>query len=531
MLNHAQDLIRGSWRYATGLRGFLAATLSLDEAKSIIATQLQARDENFLRIMERGIYANPHSPYRRLLLNAGFQFDDVRHLVRERGLEGALSNLHERGVYVTLDEFKGRAPVRRHGLEFPVSAFDFDNPLLRPSLSGRSGGSRGSGTRVEIDFEQMAQEAAGLLVFNHANQLQKHASVMLRPAPPSNASLWSLLIQARAGFMPVRWFSPGTQSWNRQGLQGRLLTNYTLLVGRLVGRPVPRPLYDATARDVVRYIAGAVRSGGPVQIDAPASEWVRICLAAEELGEDIRGTVFRGAGEPYTEGKAAVLSRVGARGIPTYAMHEAGNIARGCGNPVAPDDMHLTADGIVTLPRPVRVEPDSEVAALFHTSLRTTAPKIMLNVESGDYAVLEARDCGCLLGELGFATHIHHVRSYEKLTSGGVMFMGSMLHRLLEETLPSRFGGSPLDYQLVEEERDGVPRVSVLASPEVGAIDEQMLIDTVIEELSFADWSRRQAEQWRRNGTLRVERRKPYLTRGGKILPLHVLDHGLAGSS
>ena len=60
------------------------------------------------------------------------------------------------------------------------------------------------------------------------------------------------------------------------------------------------------------------------------------------------------------------------------------------------------------------------------------------------------------LAELGFTTHLHTVRSYEKLTSGGVMFMGSMLHELLEETLPARFGGSPLDYQLVEEEEDGV---------------------------------------------------------------------------
>ena len=111
------------------------------------------------------------------------------------------------------------------------------------------------------------------------------------------------------------------------------------------------------------------------------------------------------------------------------------------------------------------------------------------------------------------------------------MFMGSMLHEVLEETLPSRFGGSPLDYQLVEEEEDGITRVSVLVSPHIGPVDEDAVTETVLESLGFDVWSRRQADLWRQNNTLRVKRREPYTTQAGKTLPLHVLTASSASGA
>jgi hypothetical protein len=129
---------------------------------------------------------------------------------------------------------------------------------------------------------------------------------------------------------------------------------------------------------------------------------------------------------------------------------------------------------------------------------------------------------------VGLTTHVRNVRSYEKLTSNGVMFMGSMLHELLEETLPARFGGGPLDYQLVEEEEDGLPMVSIVVSPRVGDVADADVIEVFSESLGFADWSRRMVDTWREAGTLRVQRREPYLTAAGKILPLHVLQGGSA---
>jgi HAMP domain-containing protein len=530
MLTHAVDLIRGSWRYARGLRAFLAVTLDIDEARRVITQQLQDREASFLRVLERGVYGNARSPYRRLLQHAGFEFADVQALVAERGLEGALSRLYDAGVYVTLDEFKGRTPVQRPGLEFAVSDRDFDNPLLTAHYAGQTSGSRGGGTRVPFDFDFFAYEAVSLLCNLQASGLADRDNVLWRSAPPATMGLRAIFMRAKAGRMPVKWYSPSRPAWNRQGLQGRALLGYTLLASRLLRRPIPLPEYPKGSQElaVVRYLADATRRGRPLLLLCGPSQWVRICLTAAEAGADISGTAFYGGGEPYTEGKAAVLARAGTMGMISYGMHEAGSIGLNCGDPEGPDDMHFMSDRLALLQRPIERGQELPVEGLFYTSLLSSAPKLMLNVESGDYAVVEERDCGCLWQELGLTTHIHHVRSYEKLTSEGVMFMGSMLHELLEETLPARFGGAPLDYQLVEEEEEGTPRVSIVVSPRIGAVDETAVIEAVLESVGFADWSRRMADMWREAGTLRVRRREPYANAAGKILPLHVLDNDAA---
>jgi hypothetical protein len=524
MLAHLADLAKGSWRYATGLRGFLSVSLELEAAQNILKQQLQRREETFLRVLERGVYGNPKSPYRRLLVQSGFQYEDVRVLIQDRGLEKTLGQLHEAGVYVTLDEFKGRTSIKRPNFEFAVSARDFDNPLLQVHYEGTTGGSRGGGTRIPIDFDSFANESASLLCSLYASGVAGRPAFLWRPEPPGTMGLRSVLLCAGAGFLPEKWLSPSRVHWNRQGLQGRALMIYTLVVSRLFGRPLPRPRFAGTESEIVAYLADAARQGTPALMLCGPSQWVRICQTAELAGVNIEGTVFYGGGEPYTDGKAAVLHRTGARALSSYGMQEAGSIGLMCGSPFVTDDMHFMSDRLAMLQHPVELSPGIRVNSLLYTTLTTTAPKLMLNVESGDYGVIEERDCGCLWQRLGFTTHIHHVHSYEKLTSDGVMFMGSMLHDLLEQTLPARFGGSPLDYQLVEEEEEGLPRVSLVVSPEVGPLEDRELIETVLRFVGFADWSRRQADQWRQTGTLRIQRRKPYVTRAGKILPLHVLS-------
>jgi hypothetical protein len=102
-------------------------------------------------------------------------------------------------------------------------------------------------------------------------------------------------------------------------------------------------------------------------------------------------------------------------------------------------------------------------------------------------------------------------------------FSGDDLLRLIDEVLPNRFGGDGVDYQLVESEVEGVPRVTVVVSPRVGPIDEAAVVETVIEALGSrrAAW-RMAAERWRQAETLRVERREPHATGAAKILPLHI---------
>ena len=44
----------------------------------------------------------------------------------------------------------------------------------------------------------------------------------------------------------------------------------------------------------------------------------------------------------------------------------------------------------------------------------------MLNVSLGDQAVMVQHACGCPLQTLGWDTHLYTIRSYEKLTGGGM---------------------------------------------------------------------------------------------------------------
>lgn len=101
--------------------------------------------------------------------------------------------------------------------------------------------------------------------------------------------------------------------------------------------------------------------------------------------------------------------------------------------------------------------------------------------------------------------------------------MGSLLIELLEEVLPARFGGAPTDYQVVEEEEQGLPRVSILVAPRVGDIDEPALIDTVFRALRTQTGGELMTDQWQQGNTLRIVRREPYINSRAKILPLHIL--------
>ena len=242
-------------------------------------------------------------------------------------------------------------------------------------------------------------------------------------------------------------------------------------------------------------------------------------------GLNITDSTFVVAGEPYTAAKASVIAGAGARALDRYSLTEVGSVGFACANPLALDDMHFAVDKVAVIQRDKIVgASDEKVAALIYTTLLPTASRLMLNTESGDYGELVDRECGCLLERLGLKTHLMGVGSYEKLTSEGVSFMRHELYELVEEVLPARFGGHATDYQLVEEEEAGLPRVSILVSPGVGGVDERALIATVLDTLGkYYVGGPRMADDWRHGQTLRVMRREPFASGGRKILPLHVV--------
>jgi hypothetical protein len=171
------------------------------------------------------------------------------------------------------------------------------------------------------------------------------------------------------------------------------------------------------------------------------------------------------------------------------------------------------------------------VDAFYFTTLLPTAPKLMLNVESDDYGIIEKRACGCPLESYGFTDHLRHIHSFRKLTGEGVTLIGSEMVRILEEVLPSAFGGSPLDYQLLEEEDEkGYTRLSLIVSPKIKITDEKVVIDTVLESLGNGSDSADLARAiWTQAKTLQVKRVNPIQTTRGKQMPLYVLKS--SGSS
>jgi hypothetical protein len=218
-----------------------------------------------------------------------------------------------------------------------------------------------------------------------------------------------------------------------------------------------------------------------------------------------------------------VVADAGARAVCHYTMGEIGRIGIACAAPEMVDEVHILSDKIAVIQQDKFLGDGRKVKANVYTTLLPACPKFMLNVESDDYGVLERRPCGCLMGELGYDLHFHTIRSYEKLTSEGMNFIGSDLIRLVEEILPCRFGGAPTDYQFLETEENGLPKVSLVVSPRVGPIAEDAVVATVIDSLNaFPGSSDDYAERWREAGTLRVLRQEPSSTGASKVLALHV---------
>lgn len=511
-------------RFLWALRPYLRHTLTLDEAEEQIRRQLRERDRSFLRVMRQGVFDHEPSPYRKLLAHSGIAYEDVAAWVGELGVEGALGKLYDAGVYVTLDQFKGRAPIERAGLTLHTASADFDSSILSSYFAAETGGSGGAPRRIRVDLDALGYEAAYVLIAARRLGQETEPYAIWRPIPPAAAGLKDVLRRAKAGLPVERWFSqtdPHILRDRRAAFTGMMVRTLRFWGARVA---IPEHVPTEEAHVVARWLAEQTAAGRPGHMSLSASSAIRVCDAAQELGLDIAGSLFRVGGEPHTEAKAQIIRGLGARSVNSYAMSEVGRIGVTCGNPSALDQVHLVSDKMALIQRPPSGQGnDDGIGALYLTTLLPTLPKIMLNVETGDYGVVEERDCGCPWAKLGLTTCIHTIRSYEKLTTEGMHFTGADLLRLVEVVLPQRFGGGPSDYQLVEEEANGMARVTLVVSPRVGAVDEAAVVETTLRTLGGRDvGTGMMAEIWEQAGTLRVERREPYATSSAKIQPLHV---------
>jgi hypothetical protein len=318
----------------------------------------------------------------------------------------------------------------------------------------------------------------------------------------------------------VGWFYP-VHPFPRAA---RLAGQYLALLGRLGGYPIPKPRRaDATSPErLVRWLADRLKSARPLVMLTTPSAAVRLATYAQQAGLDLHGLTALVVGEPVTRARRQQIEASGAQVIPSYSSTDAAGISYGCATPAAPDDVHLMLDRFALVQRPHPVTPDGPaVTAALVTCLSPLSSKIALNAELGDSMTVEERECGCALGALGLRTHLSEIRSFEKLTGEGVSFSRSSLVQILEEVLPSRFGGTGLDYQLVESERpDGATLLVLRAAPSIGAIDQEALRAAFLHELGRGGpVDRYYADLWRSAETVQIRRETPQITRAGKALP------------
>jgi hypothetical protein len=364
------------------------------------------------------------------------------------------------------------------------------------------------------------------MVFS-AHRLQGWATIVWMPILPSGAGITHLLQLCKMRAAPERWFTPVTASNVKLALSKRLATMYVVHAGRLFGSRIPSPEYVSgeqtiivaeCLRDVLRRSPGCVVACSP-------SAAVRVCQVSRSAGINLHRVTFAAGGEPLTPAKMAEIRSAGADAINIYAFTEAGIVGFGCaGEKQACDDIHLQQDSLTIIQRERSTSFGGGVVNSFlFTSLLERPSRMLLNVESGDYGVLETRQCGCELGDVGLTQHLHTIRSFDKLTGEGMTFVGTDLVRIIEEVLPKRFGGASTDYQMAEMEEGGRARLDVVVSPEVGTVDEEEVVRVILAELSRGgDTNRMMAEVWRQARVLRVKREKPRLTDAGKLLPLHI---------
>lgn len=519
--------LRNMTRLARGLRSYLRRRLSIHDAREIIRQRFDQREANFLGMVERGIFDVPTSPYLPLLAQAGCQFADVRSMVRTRGVEATLRALRDAGVFVTFEEFKGRRRLVRGGVDVAVTTSDFANPSRQHHYWTESGGSTGAGTRVSTDLAKLADTAPYLMIANDAHGLTGAPKAIWRGLLPAGAAINYLLASAITGDVPSRWFTPIAPRDLTSSRKYPLATYSILALSRLSGARLPWPTRVGLDRaDIVaRWAASAAAEHGRCHVSTSASMALRACLAAAEAGLDLTGVCFSGGGEPMTPAKARGIEQTGARCRPTYFSTETGPMGMSCGHPTEPNDQHLLEDAVALIQSPHEVASSGRVVDAFNvTCLLPSSTHVMLNVELDDYGVVEQRSCACAFEALGLTTHIRRIRSFRKLTGEGVTLVGSDMERILEDVLPAAFGGSPLDYQLTEEEdADGRTRISLVVSPRVAVADEAAVIDTVMRALAGSGAGADHARaSWQLAGTLRVRRAEPAWTDRGKLQPLHL---------
>jgi hypothetical protein len=507
-------------RFLAGLPRFLNTPIGYDAACATIRLRLERRHAHFLQMMRTCVYANPRSPYLPLLGAAGCELGDMAAHLARAPLEDLLARLAREGVRVSLDEYKGRLPIARRGLDYAVAASDFDNRVLRRGVDLSTGGSTGRPTRTLIDLDFLEDRACYEHVMFRMLELRDVPMAIWYPKVPSSIGLVNCLRYAKVGKAVERWFDMSLAGRSMGPWHGWALA-LTVAASRVSRTPLPRtisaPLQEPGP--VIDWIAGALRRHGRSAVQSNVSGVLRLTRAASDRGADLTGVQFITGSEPLTPARRAEIVSSGARVYQRYYAVDLGSIAGGCGNDDSGDDLHLFSDTVTA----VSYEPaaDDGSVPLCLTSILGRGPKVILNVDLGDRAIVSQRRCGCLYDQLGLSAHLSCIRSSTRSTAEGAALPYAELIRVAEHVLPALLHASALDFQWLEGDDPadgGLTRLCLRIAPEAGEVDEAAVRAAILDAIGRRDdVFRFYARLFDAAGSLRIVRERPRTTLSGKM--------------
>lgn len=509
-------------RMAAGLAQYRFQPPMTDPAGEL-HRQLLHREAHFLAMARRAWSTAGHI-WRRMFDLAGCTIQDLDQSVHDKGLRPTLSALYEAGVYVTSDELRGRSPVVRQGRELPSTAADWINPhgrgLFESSSSGSSGGIRLMTQSSPASF-RYRETYDGIAIKD--NGLRLRTPMLLASILPSAWPLRLTITYARLGVPFRRWFAyPASGPLARHY---RLASSWLVRQSRLLAASVPLPefLPENDFMPVVHALEDARRRSRPAFLRVSPSSGARIASLAVQTGRDISGSLFAVGGEPLTGQKHQAMQVAGVKVISHYNATEVGTIGYGCLSMHHGNCVHVFEDSLFPLSAN---HPGQDSSPLLLTTLHPLSPRFLINLEIGDTAVLEPATCDCAFSRAGLRLAARDIFSLGKVTGQGMTLHSADLIRILEEVLPSRFGGSLGDYQLAEIEGPSQTRMVLRVCPTVGALDESALRQAFLAEIRKLQGGHLSARVWSFSHGIEILRESPARTLSGKLPAVRLLASG-----
>jgi phenylacetate-coenzyme A ligase PaaK-like adenylate-forming protein len=504
-------------RFLIGLPPFLRSPISFDEAEATVRDNVVGREQRLIDKLESAVFSYARSPYKKLFDYAGLTRADVVGRIRTLGVEPALEEFRSRGVYVTWDEFKGRQAARRGGQAFHFKPEDFDNPIMRPSLSTASSGSSGAPVRVGNDLEDNTQSCVDWAVLFRAWGLEE-SPLLFWTADYAGMAIRYLKC-SKIGKDYERWFISSPVTKPGEKFRARLVHGYTAF---WAGYPKAEPAPLHACEPVLACLLDYLDQGRRPILNCTPSGALELSRRAIQAGRSLQGVYFLLGAEPLSDAREQIIAASGAVTIPTYGTSEGGWIGAQFPGAEHPDEVAIFRDAYAVTPFP-QDPPESGhgFTPLLLTNLRPAAPKVLINTGIGDSAQISTYRPSDYAESLGYTVRLHRIRSFRKVTVFGSTFALTDLTILLEEILPRMCGGGATDYQLAESEENGISRLILRVNPSIRGMDDSEICRVFLRELEeLQHFYKPMTWVLKNNASLVIKREKPTPGPSGKLSPV-----------